>query len=60
MHKGEWIWRAFPKIEPPGLDIGGTCADAAAEGAVGVKDVIEIEVEGLGGPGARMHKGERS
>src|SRR6266404_4964421 len=52
----EGAFGALPKIEPPGLDIGGTCADAAAEGDMEVEDVIEIKVEGLGGPGARMHK----
>jgi hypothetical protein len=55
--RGGAVWRAKPKIEPPGLDIGGTWGKPPANGSRGLWDAGEGPVGGLGGLEPEMHRG---
>jgi hypothetical protein len=51
------VWRARPNIEPPGLDVGGTCGIRPEYGNGGFKDAREGALKGLGGMEFDVHKG---
>ena len=52
--EGGRVWRVKPNIEPPGLEIGGTCGFPPADSSGGLREAGETEVEGLEGPGVRV------
>ena len=55
----EWetIWRADPKIEPCGLDIGGTSEIPPAGGGVDLYGAGQIEIGELRGAGTWCARG---
>jgi hypothetical protein len=57
--EGRRIWRANPKIEPHGLDIGGTCGIPLNGGKGRRGDAIVTELGGLEGLGDHVREGRR-
>jgi hypothetical protein len=57
--EGGPVWRAKPKLEPAGLDIGGTGRIPPGDGSEDTCGAGEPEVEGWGGSGARVRVGGR-